>query len=469
MVRIRARKIIDMEDTMQIAGSTGYARRAPLGLAVVLIMLLLSTPVWGGLGCGDVDGNGEGPDIGDITCLIAYQFLGGPQPPVWATCDIDNDGKSDISDLTQLIDYLYVSLSPLQCLGKIKSNTNSGCLLHGGAERTPVASTSSSDCLSVPATASFGELMEAKFIGSSLHVYHKYAYYNCCKKYAVTWQVVGENITAYEADTAAAPCECLCYFNLEATLNGVPPTSTQRFIVKLVGINGNTVGVDTLWMGPKGYFYAETFGHDIYLHHENATINCCGKFAMDYTVSGNNIFAQELDTSSYQCKCECPLDLMSVLYGVAPGTYEVFLLGPPHMPDPMHDTIGIDTVTVDTTGGLGGPCYYNAIEGVARIYDIFNAPANGYNCVNAKEVRFEFIPKDSTAPSRYLYPNVKDKYPKLTVGAGMNPSQAFLDAKGIYRGPTLPCERREITWGTCTAVVFVFPTIDFSDWASYCF
>jgi hypothetical protein len=453
---------------MYIVESKTFAFRLMLGLAIVLIVLLLSSTVRGGIVCGDIDGNGQGPDIGDVTYLIEYQFLDGPQPLVWGTCDFDNDGSSDISDLTTLIDYLFIAHRPLQCQGTLHSDHTSGCLLDGMGRQASGSATSSSECLTAPTTASFGESMEAQFIDGLLFVYHKYAFYNCCMKYAVTWQVEGEQITAFEADTSGALCDCLCYFNLSASLWGIKPDSVQRFIVTLVGIEGDTVGVDTLWMGPRGYFYAEAFGNDIYLHHLNATMNCCGKYAVDYTFNGDKITAQEMDTTSNPCHCECPYDFLSILHDVAPGTYEIVLLGPPTMPV-TKDTIGLDTMTVDTLAIIGGPCYYQSYEGQAVITDIFPAAPGQYNCKNAVEVRFAFIPADSTAPQRYLYPNVPDMWPKLTVGAGMNPSSQWVTAKNIYKGMRFPCERRERTMGACSPVEFVFPTIDFSDWADYCF
>lgn len=439
-----------------------------LGLVLFIGVLFLAPRAKPEMICGDVDGNGQGPDIADITCLISYQFLGGPRPPVWGTCDLDNDGSADISDLSRLIDYLFITHQPLQCLGDLQSDHSSGCLLNGTMRSPSQSTASSSGCLTAPATASFGESMEARFIDGLLFVYHKYAYYNCCIQYAVTWQVEGERITAFEADTSGMPCDCLCLFNLKASLWGIKPDSVQRFIVTLVGIEGDTVGVDTLWMGPLGYFYAETYGRDIYLYHLNATMNCCGDYAVEYTFQGDRIIAQELDTSTNPCHCECPYDFLSILHDVAPGTYEIVLLGPPNTGGPRSDTIGFDTVTVDTLGAIGGPCSYQAFEGQAVITDIFPPSPGQNNCENAMEVRFAFIPADPNAPGRYLYPDVPDQWPKLTVGAGMNPSSDFLAAKHINKGSHFPCERRERTLGACPPVEFVFPTIDFSDWADYC-
>jgi hypothetical protein len=65
--------------------------------------------------CGDTDGNGEGPDISDITYLADYFFAGGPAPPVTDAADVNNSGTLDISDLTYLVDYMFAGGPPPYC------------------------------------------------------------------------------------------------------------------------------------------------------------------------------------------------------------------------------------------------------------------------------------------------------------------------------------------------------------------
>jgi PKD repeat protein len=60
--------------------------------------------------CGDVDGDGRGPNLADITRLIAYVYLHGPEP--WNLdaangYDPDND-KINLADITGLIAYVYL-------------------------------------------------------------------------------------------------------------------------------------------------------------------------------------------------------------------------------------------------------------------------------------------------------------------------------------------------------------------------
>jgi hypothetical protein len=59
--------------------------------------------------CGDVDNNGEGPDIADLIYLVDYSF-GSPQgpPPLYPQlADVNGDGTLDITDIIYLVDYSF--------------------------------------------------------------------------------------------------------------------------------------------------------------------------------------------------------------------------------------------------------------------------------------------------------------------------------------------------------------------------
>lgn len=79
-----------------------------------------------------------------------------------------------------------------------------------------------------------------------------------------------------------------------------------------------------------------------------------------------------------------------------------------------------------------------------------------------------FVPDDKDAVNNYRFYNIPDKGQVLRVGAGMNPSKAYMDLKGITVGSSHNCKRMEIIKGTCTPVIFDFYKIDFSDYAEYC-
>lgn len=123
----------------------------------------------------------------------------------------------------------------------------------------------------------------------------------------------------------------------------------------------------------------------------------------------------------------------------------------------------------DVSGPDGGSCNYTEILGVAVITSIQEPDSGSYNCMNGVKVLFDFTPGDPTAPQRYRFSEWPDTGQSLTVGAGANPAIEWVTSKNITAGNRYRCFRREITTGTCTPVLFEFKTIDFSDWADYCF
>ncbi|MFH1687126.1 MAG: hypothetical protein ABIE70_06335 [bacterium] len=66
--------------------------------------------------CGDVNGNGEGPDIDDLTYLVNYMFQGGPPPPAMGATDVNGNGVGpDIEDLIYLVSYMFAGGPDLIC------------------------------------------------------------------------------------------------------------------------------------------------------------------------------------------------------------------------------------------------------------------------------------------------------------------------------------------------------------------
>ncbi len=64
---------------------------------------------------GDVDNNGV-INISDLTYLVNYLYLGGPVPPVMANADVNGDCCLDYLDVKYLIAYLYISgPAPVVC------------------------------------------------------------------------------------------------------------------------------------------------------------------------------------------------------------------------------------------------------------------------------------------------------------------------------------------------------------------
>lgn len=64
---------------------------------------------------GNIDGDpGLGVDISDLSALIDYLYISFTPPPCLLSANTDGDGSGgvDISDLSALIDYLYISFTP---------------------------------------------------------------------------------------------------------------------------------------------------------------------------------------------------------------------------------------------------------------------------------------------------------------------------------------------------------------------
>lgn len=57
---------------------------------------------------GDIDGNGEGPDVADLAYMVDFMFNGGPKPATLQSMDVaGQSGTVDISDLVYLVDYMF--------------------------------------------------------------------------------------------------------------------------------------------------------------------------------------------------------------------------------------------------------------------------------------------------------------------------------------------------------------------------
>ena len=66
--------------------------------------------------CGDIDNNGSGPDVADLTYLVDYLFGGGTAPAELAAADVNGTGTVDVADLTYMVDYLFAGGPAPNCL-----------------------------------------------------------------------------------------------------------------------------------------------------------------------------------------------------------------------------------------------------------------------------------------------------------------------------------------------------------------
>lgn len=67
-------------------------------------------------GCGNVDGSPDGGvDISDLTILIDHLFISNNPLPNEGAANVDCQGGVDISDLTVMIDHLFINNNPFCC------------------------------------------------------------------------------------------------------------------------------------------------------------------------------------------------------------------------------------------------------------------------------------------------------------------------------------------------------------------
>ena len=419
--------------------------------------------------CGDVNDDGS-LDISDITHIAAYFFQGGPEPANLWDADCDGNGQIDISDLLCFIAYMFEGGPPPICSSPLHIDFASPCIDYppsGDVSLREDNRSWSSGCLDNPARNFPTDSMFALLYGDDLHVYHINAFYECCLEYqvdyAVSWQEDVVRVIATESDIGE-PCDCLCYFNLGSVLPDLMLGQPVTIIVTLIGIEGNTVGVDTVEIGEHGYMFAEASGNSILISHMNAFYNCCLDYQVEYEFNGNNITAYEYDRGD-PCFCMCYFNLHSAVLDLEDGEYVVTLIGDPNEPT-NGDTIGVDTVSVP--GLIGGPCTYVEFPGLAEIVSVVPAPPEAYNCDNAVEVTFNFNLHNPSDYDQYVFPNWQDQELKLTVGGGANPPADWVELMGLTVGSIHPAVRMELREGTCTPVIHKLLDIDYASYAGFC-
>jgi len=59
------------------------------------------------LKCGDVNADGYGPNVADLTYFVGYIFLGGLPLPYFNLSDVDSSGDINVADLVYLVNYLF--------------------------------------------------------------------------------------------------------------------------------------------------------------------------------------------------------------------------------------------------------------------------------------------------------------------------------------------------------------------------
>jgi len=102
-------------------------------------------------------------------------------------------------------------------------------------------------------------------------------------------------------------------------------------------IKGDCLGMPVL--DDTSYMVLEAIGDDLHIRHINATYQCCLEYFVEYSVVENSIVAIERDLGP-QCDCICLFNLESILYDLAPGEYQVTLIGV------YGDIVGMDSISI---------------------------------------------------------------------------------------------------------------------------
>jgi hypothetical protein len=113
---------------------------------------------------------------------------------------------------------------------------------------------------------------------------------------------------------------------------------------------------------------------------------------------------------------------------------------------------------------VGGPCQYKSYPGRAEIISVRKVepgPVQGAPPYDPFEVKFSFRSDGKIEEPRA---QVEDKEHLLTLTNSFYPGTRFLQKYGITVGQVFDCNLMVIQQGTCTPVIFDFPSIDLSDY-----
>jgi hypothetical protein len=110
---------------------------------------------------------------------------------------------------------------------------------------------------------------------------------------------------------------------------------------------------------------------------------------------------------------------------------------------------------------IGGPCEYKTYEGRAKIISINARTYPGDPSDETYEVKFAFYPDQKIIEP---YVQTEDKEYLLLLTNSSYPGKIFLLKYGIEIGKVFACNLRVITKGTCSPVIFEFPSINLDDY-----
>ena len=164
---------------------------------------------------GDADCSGE-KDISDIVNLIDFLYINHEPICCFDEADVDaSGGEPDMSDITRLIDHLYLSHDALEIMPGCEEPEPSGSM------------TGQTGCKSfekaAPETPSDQDCIEYEYDGTgTLLLKHVNAGFNCCPVMNNNIFIEGDTIIVMEVETEGL-CDCICLFDLDYEVINLPP------------------------------------------------------------------------------------------------------------------------------------------------------------------------------------------------------------------------------------------------------
>lgn len=111
---------------------------------------------------------------------------------------------------------------------------------------------------------------------------------------------------------------------------------------------------------------------------------------------------------------------------------------------------------------IGGPCEYKTYEGHAKIISVNARTESGGTSEEKYEVKFAFY-TDQKIIEPYVQTENKEYLLLLTNSS--YPGEYFLMKYGIETGKVFACNLKVITKGTCSPIIFEFPSIRLDDYS----
>lgn len=110
---------------------------------------------------------------------------------------------------------------------------------------------------------------------------------------------------------------------------------------------------------------------------------------------------------------------------------------------------------------IGGPCEYTQYKGHAKIISITKKNERESYLHERYEVKFLFIPDQEIKES---YAQAEGKEFLLMLSNSSYPGPKFLEKYGIRTEKVFDCNLKVIIKGTCTPILFEFPSIALDDY-----